>query len=471
SVDVDGISTSVKSLESDFGDLGTRVSSSETSITQLSGSIDLTAKELDIVEGRMTEAEASLSVHADRIESKVERDGIISSINQSAESVQIKAEMIELDGDVYMTDGKVRIRDGAIGSAAIDNAAITRAHLKDAIIGTAQIENSAITNAKIADLAVDSAKISSLDAVKINAGTITGVEIRTANSVSHLYMRNQTIDFISNNTTKMRLGFYDSNNSLTTEPYIIMGLGDQIGRDKIYIEKKVGYFNMIYKPTESGESHLKMSAEGNVSLLAKRAIWFNADELITMKTLKDHRGSEYYINGSGDVTTALNRKPLLAGGLRTTGTNLYLATGYVQSGEVRVTDANGYADGRMVYRPIRASSFPTGSMASFKQNISIWDESALDLITNSTIYQYRLKDEAMNGVDRFRQGLVIGDGYNTPSGVIDGDGVEQYLMNSWSWKAIQELNDKTVSILDEINWMKMENQLLKARVKLLENAN
>jgi hypothetical protein len=81
-------------------------------------------------------------------------------------------------------------------------------------------------------------------------------------------------------------------------------------------------------------------------------------------------------------------------------------------------------------------------MAEYKQDIEEWNECALDLINSATIYQYRLISEVEAGRDKVRQGLVIGEGYNTPDGVKDGDGVEQYLMNSWSWKGIQELFTK-----------------------------
>ena len=47
---------------------------------------------------RVTAAEASIRVNADNIESKVSKDGVISSINQSAESVKIQASKVEIDG-------------------------------------------------------------------------------------------------------------------------------------------------------------------------------------------------------------------------------------------------------------------------------------------------------------------------------------------------------------------------------------
>ncbi|MGE6379966.1 hypothetical protein, partial [Peribacillus muralis] len=120
------------------------------------------------------------------------------------------------------------------------------------------------------------------------------------------------------------------------------------------------------------------------------------------------------------------------------------------------------------YVPVRASSFPTGSLAAYKQDIEVWEGQALELITNSTIYQYRLKSEVEQGKNRIRQGLVIGEGYNTPVEVIDGDGVEQYLMNSISWKAIQELDQRTFDQAGEIEWLRIENQSLRNRLKELE---
>lgn len=47
---------------------------------------------------RVTAAEASIRVNADNIESKVSKDGVISSINQSAETVKIQASKVEIDG-------------------------------------------------------------------------------------------------------------------------------------------------------------------------------------------------------------------------------------------------------------------------------------------------------------------------------------------------------------------------------------
>ncbi|MCM3324234.1 phage tail spike protein [Cytobacillus kochii] len=144
----------------------------------------------------------------------------------------------------------------------------------------------------------------------------------------------------------------------------------------------------------------------------------------------------------------------------TSGENLY-----VRAIKEVIATASGTTG---TYIPVRAASFPTGSMASYKEDIKEWTESALDIINRSTIYQYRLKREVESGHSRVRQGLVIGEGYQIADELIDGDGVEQYLMNSINMKGIQELDKRTLEHADEINWLKIENQHLRQKVAKLE---
>lgn len=95
-------------------DMDARVSSAETKIDQTAHALTLTASktEVDAVEGRMTQAEASIGLMADEIALKVERDGIISAINFSPEAIKMSADRIEFDGHVFGTnatfDGRIR---------------------------------------------------------------------------------------------------------------------------------------------------------------------------------------------------------------------------------------------------------------------------------------------------------------------------------------------------------------------------
>lgn len=60
--------------------------------------------DLDAMGNRVSGAEASIKVNADNIELKVSKNGVISSINQTAESVKIKASRVELSGYVTASE-------------------------------------------------------------------------------------------------------------------------------------------------------------------------------------------------------------------------------------------------------------------------------------------------------------------------------------------------------------------------------
>lgn len=146
------------------------------------------------------------------------------------------------------------------------------------------------------------------------------------------------------------------------------------------------------------------------------------------------------------------------------GINIYIKP--AGGGEVRATVENTTDS----YVPVRASGFPTASLAKYKQDIRPHTDSALDVINSATIYDYRLRSEVEVGKDRIRTGLVIGENYNTPSCVIDGDGVEQYMMSSLAWLGIQEVDEKIEVLERKYITLEVENFALKRRVVELENA-
>ncbi|WP_053215602.1 phage tail spike protein [Niallia circulans] len=182
--------------------------------------------------------------------------------------------------------------------------------------------------------------------------------------------------------------------------------------------------NMYIKPAGSGE--LRVTREN------------------TLDTYLDFRARQIFAN-------TLQRN------IGASGTNIYIKP--AGGGEVRATVENTTDS----YVPVRASGFPTASLAKYKQDIRPHTDSALDVINSATIYDYRLRLEVAQGKDRVRTGLVIGENYNTPSCVIDGDGVEQYMMSSLSWFAIQELDKKYKAL-------EVENFALKRKVEALEKA-
>lgn len=90
----DKISTVVASFDSD----GNLTNTSGLVTTSYASTMYATKTTVDDLSGRVTTAEASISVHSTQIALKVEKDGIISAINQSAESVTIDASKINLNG-------------------------------------------------------------------------------------------------------------------------------------------------------------------------------------------------------------------------------------------------------------------------------------------------------------------------------------------------------------------------------------
>ena len=95
-------------------------------ITNEVASLYATKSSVSSLGDRVTTAEASIQVNADNITSKVSKNGVISSINQSSESVTINAAKINLNGAVTAnnyftigTDGKISCSGGRIANFTI----------------------------------------------------------------------------------------------------------------------------------------------------------------------------------------------------------------------------------------------------------------------------------------------------------------------------------------------------------------
>ena len=98
------ITTSINSYDgTTVSNIRDRVSTTEqnlTGITTRVGAVESTTGSLGT---RMTAAESSISQNADNIELKVSKDGVISSINQSSESITISADKVNIAGSTAFT--------------------------------------------------------------------------------------------------------------------------------------------------------------------------------------------------------------------------------------------------------------------------------------------------------------------------------------------------------------------------------
>lgn len=122
-LDIDKNRAEISATEQNVNNLENTVQGINSTLTVQAGQIAAKASqyELDQLGNRVTTAESTLTVQAGQIESRVRKDGVISSINQTAEAVKIKAGKIDLDGYVTASAFSAEI-------AAIENIFAGRAN-------------------------------------------------------------------------------------------------------------------------------------------------------------------------------------------------------------------------------------------------------------------------------------------------------------------------------------------------------
>lgn len=128
-----------------------------------------------------------------------------------------------------------------------------------------------------------------------------------------------------------------------------------------------------------------------------------------------------------------------------------------------INNNEGYIDFRgNGYTEVRASGIKTPvltqtSLEKYKKNFEKLDnETALNIILNTDIYEYNLKSE--NDDTKKHLGFVIGDKYNYSKAITstENDGVDNYSMTSASYGAIQRLYSIIQDLQKEIKELKGE---------------
>jgi hypothetical protein len=110
-LEVEEVGKSVASLQLEADNINLKVEELDKSVGQISvkaNEIDLSVKSLD---ERVGNAQSQLNIQADQISTKVEKDGIISAIVQSPETIKFSASKIELDG-ITQVNGNVELGKG-----------------------------------------------------------------------------------------------------------------------------------------------------------------------------------------------------------------------------------------------------------------------------------------------------------------------------------------------------------------------
>lgn len=145
------------------------------------------------------------------------------------------------------------------------------------------------------------------------------------------------------------------------------------------------------------------------------------------------------------------------------GTHIYLRPS--SSGEARVTQTGTTG----TYLPIRASNYYNGSSRTYKTNIEELNKSGLEVINSLKVVEYDLISDIEQGIFDNRQvGLISED--SPAVATSDGLSIILYKAVAYNIKGTQELFVDVLGAQEDINWLKQENQLLKARIKKLEDA-
>jgi phage minor structural protein len=265
--------------------LDTRLSTAESSITQLSNQITLKVSQsqydidMNDLTSRMSSAESQISILSDEIELRVEKNGVISAINQSAELIRIQAEKIEFDGAIF---GENATFTGAIKTSGTNGTVIVQNDTIKQVLGNENVtfgtfQRAYLTSGKllVEEIYRDSSTERVIGRTTINQGSIEG--INSAGSGFLLTPTSLTVG-TNNGTSWSRL-------SIDNGKMVLDATGDiQIKKD---IDLTTGVIKMpgnqavvsgadgLYLYTDygsGGDSYLKVKDDGAVFIVVDGAV-------------------------------------------------------------------------------------------------------------------------------------------------------------------------------------------------------
>lgn len=117
---------------------------------------------------------------------------------------------------------------------------------------------------------------------------------------------------------------------------------------------------------------------------------------------------------------------------------------------------------------LEATAFNQGSSRQYKTNIIPLTDVGLEVIRELRIVEYDLKDDIERNIfDNTQVGLIAEDSPKVSTS--DNLAINMYKLSSYNTKAIQELDKKMTNAAEEIEWIKIENQYLRQKIKQLED--
>lgn len=428
---------------------------------------------------------------------------VISQINLDSTSATISASKIDLVGDVNITNGRTVISNAFINSAKVKNlySSSENNHLQLTGNGLVMTNASGVLDINTAGVVykdtsgkiryrMDPTYVSSAALGTTNANvylaTDVGYEVRfvdvsqvpsdgLVNSYNYVDYRGKVgyVGGLANNpaiTTHLDLGADGEvrimNNGRTT--YGVARAGAVHAHS----------FNWSTAGNDSNNLYIRPSSAGEVRFTAVNTTT-NYSDIRAAKVYSDsvwsHRFEDYWIRVDGEVILSAHGSTSNYRSIKglfakfdaldvNTGSHIYTRV-HGASAELRVT-ARGTTD---QYRDIRFRKWTSVSSEIYKTDITEWNYNVLDIIKNEIkIYQYKYKDDVTEGKNvMYQRGLVLER--ETPSEFIEGDGINQYEVTSWTLKGIQELAQENDELKNEVDNLKEEISDLNKRLKVIED--
>jgi Chaperone of endosialidase len=394
--------------------LGTRLTTAETSITQLSNQITLKVNQsqydIDVnnLKSRMSSAESQLTIQAGQIAARVEKNGVISAINQTPEQVKIQANKIALDGYVEAKHIK------SLNGLNVNNQFVVDANGNVTFKGTL----SGATGTFSGNISTQA---------DINVGNNIYIGALNQYQTKGLWFSDKA------SVTASRWNTNDHQLTVTGNKVVIVG------------EDSNGI-------TTNSEIDI---GDGDITLWARDGITINANGIDGLNIIgKTTLGGALYTDGTiqcGGFDFRLGTYDQSSRG--DTGSSRALVK--YSGGKLVINYAKDFYGGVEVQSDLtvlgtaRATSFVTTSSAGYKTNIKEFNEDAIAILKDVNVYTYHLISNVEAGIyDKQKVGMLA---EAVPAILRDEDGVDTYSIVSVLWKAVQQQQNMIESLLKRID--------------------
>jgi phage minor structural protein len=403
----EGLSDVFLSVVNNVKEVEKQTSLARSEIKQTNEQIQLTVTKTEELDGRLTTAESQITQQADQISLTVRKDSVISAINQSPEQIAISASKINLTGAVTISSLASDVR--------------TTLDSKQDYFGVVSIINGTVTADYVNALGITARWVSADSLLgsrfylgKNGVSQNTFLEMWTGDNGAHYIKSNQASGFRIESTGSLSLQAGSGYGIYTNGAPLVANAG-------LRVDGGTTQFNT--GATVNGTLRATTIYESDTPLSSKYAPYYHSHSEYA-SVYHDHS----YINGYSFSSAYKLQFPTYGWG----GIIKDLLSGM----EIKNSSDSGY-------KALYASSFVPASRREWKKNIELTQINALQLVTETPVFEYNFKEEPDGAMKSI--GLIYED---SPIEVLDlsGRGIDLYAMASVLWKAVQELYSEIQSM-------------------------